>query len=346
MRPKKRPWRASGVGCERGSADLAFEIEDDALEVVLVEDLLVLGSAEEEGTATEVVDLASDALGVVVDAGEEAVAEELALAAGDAEMVLDVAGGLLQVEGFEVEADGDALVEGLVGSEAELVGQVGLAEEDEGDQGSGIHLVVEQEAQLVEELRGQEVGFVDDEQDVAALAGQVVEGGAELREEAHKAEGRLDLEGEEDLAVEGGDAQVGIGEIDDGVEVAVEGLGEGADGGGFAGADVAGDESGETLLEGKGEAALDLAVAAGRDRGSGGDGLGERGGGEAVKVIEAVIVVRSPCRWVVRAGRSECPRVAPGAGALARRAGGPGSRGRCLAVEWGRDRVRRLGGWW
>ena len=178
-------------------------------------------------------------------------------------MVLDVACGLFEVEGFEVEADGDALVEGLVGSEAELVGQVGLTEEDEGDEGSGVHLVVEQEAELVKEFGGQEVGFVDDEEDVAALAGQVVEGGAELWEEAHKAEGGLDLEGEEDFAVEGGDAEVGIGEIDDGVEVAVEGLGKGADGGGLAGADIAGEEGGETFLEGKGEAALDLAVAAG-----------------------------------------------------------------------------------
>jgi hypothetical protein len=44
-------------------------------------------------------------------------------------------------------------VEGFVRSEAELVSQVGLAEEDEGDQRSGIHLVVEQEAQLVKEFR-------------------------------------------------------------------------------------------------------------------------------------------------------------------------------------------------
>jgi hypothetical protein len=33
-----------------------------------------------------------------------------------------------------VVADGDALVEGLVGSEGELVGEFGLAEEDEGEE--------------------------------------------------------------------------------------------------------------------------------------------------------------------------------------------------------------------
>jgi hypothetical protein len=64
------------------------------------------------------------------------------------------------------------------------------------------------------------------------------------------------------LAIEGGDREVGIGEVDDGVEVAIERVSEGAEGGGLAGADVTGDEGGETLLEGKGQAALDFLVTA------------------------------------------------------------------------------------
>ncbi|MBN1812924.1 MAG: hypothetical protein JXA14_13905 [Anaerolineae bacterium] len=52
---------------------MTLQIEEDAFEVRLVEDLLLLGGAEEEGGATEVVDLAGDALGVVVDEGEKAV---------------------------------------------------------------------------------------------------------------------------------------------------------------------------------------------------------------------------------------------------------------------------------
>jgi len=115
---------------------------------------------------------------------------------------------------------------------------------------------------LVEEVVREKVSLVDDEEGEAALAGEVREGGAELGEETGEAEGRLGLEGEQDLMVEGRGRQVRIGEVDDGVEVAVEGVGEGAEGSGLAGADVAGDESGETLLEGKGQAALDLLVAA------------------------------------------------------------------------------------
>jgi len=68
----------------------------------------------------------SVALDVVVDAAEETVAKELALIARDAQVVLDVPGGLFEVKGSEVETDGNALVEGFVRCKAELVSQVGL----------------------------------------------------------------------------------------------------------------------------------------------------------------------------------------------------------------------------
>ena len=95
--------------------------------------------------------------------------------------------------------------------------------------------------------------------------------------------------------VEGSGGQVRIGEVDDGVEVAVEGVSEGAQGGGLAGADIAGDESGKTLLEGKGEAALYFLVATRGKEVWARDGLGERGSAEAVEVIQGGHCHRSPC---------------------------------------------------
>lgn len=114
----------------------------------------MLRGAQEESTAANIVDLAGHSLGVIVDATDETVAKDLALAASDAEVVLDVTGGLLEVEGAEMVTDGDTLVEGLVGSEAQLVGQVGLAEQDESERRGGVHLVVEQKAELVKDVRG------------------------------------------------------------------------------------------------------------------------------------------------------------------------------------------------
>jgi hypothetical protein len=113
------------------SADLTFEVKDDTFEIGLVEDLLTFGGAEEERTATEVIDLAGDALGVVVDGSEERVTKDLALVTGNTQVVLDVACGFFEVKGFEVKADGNALVEGFVRGKTELVSQVRLAEKDQ-----------------------------------------------------------------------------------------------------------------------------------------------------------------------------------------------------------------------
>jgi hypothetical protein len=129
------------------------------------------------------------------------------------------------------------------------------------------------------------MSFVDDQEHETSLAGEIGESGTELRQELGKGVGRLGLEGEEDLTIEGSDGEVRVGEVDDGVEVVVERMGESAEGSGLAGADVAGDESGETLLESEREAALDFAVAARRVKVWAGDGPGERGRVESVGII-------------------------------------------------------------
>jgi hypothetical protein len=309
----------------RLSTNLTFEVADDALEVSLVENGFLLGSAEEESGATEVIDLAGNAFGMVVDESKETIGEDGVAATwllgpirgcftnsttGDTKMVFDVGGGLFEVEGFKMVANGDTLIEGFVGGETELEGQVRLAEEDEGEQGGGIHLVVEQKAKLVEEVVREQVSLVDDEEDEATFAGQVREGGAELGEETGEAEGWFCLEGEQYLMVESRGRQMRIGEVNDGVEVAVERVSEGAQSGGFTGADVAGDESGETFLEGKGKATLDLLVTARGEEIGSRNRFAEGGGAEAVKVIEGGH--GSPFGPLVRVARSEWYRVVPG----------------------------------
>jgi hypothetical protein len=133
----------------------------------------VFGSTDEKGTATKIVDFASDAFGMVKDARDKGIAKNLSLTVGNAEMVLDIGGGFLEVEGRKVIANADALVEGFIGSKAEFVGEVGLTEQDEGERGSGIHIVVEQEAKLVKEFRRQQMSFVNDEKNETAFASEV-----------------------------------------------------------------------------------------------------------------------------------------------------------------------------
>lgn len=126
-----------------------FKVEDDAFEHSLIKNLYALGGAEEKRTAAKIVDLAGHALGVIVNATHKAVAEERTLKPCHTQVVLDVPGSLLQVKGRKLVADGDALTERFVGREVELVGQLRLTEENKGDERSGIHLLIEQEAKLM-----------------------------------------------------------------------------------------------------------------------------------------------------------------------------------------------------
>ena len=113
----------------------------------------------------EEVDLAGDAFGVVEDAAEGVVAEELAaLETGDVNVVLNVGDAVLQVEGLEMAADSQALVEGLVTGQAQGVAQGRLANQEEGGQGMAVHLVREQQSELLEGPGREEMGLVDNQQ--------------------------------------------------------------------------------------------------------------------------------------------------------------------------------------
>ena len=168
--PRESQKRAALRRAWREAEELDIEIADDALEIGFIEDLFALGDTEEKSAAAEIVDPASDALGVIVDATDKAVAKDLSLRSSDAEMMFDVASGLFKVEGREVETNGDALVERLEGGETKLVGEIGLAEQNEGDERSGIHIVIEQKSELLEDVGREEVSFVDNKQDAAPFA--------------------------------------------------------------------------------------------------------------------------------------------------------------------------------
>jgi hypothetical protein len=203
-----------------------LEVIEGALEVRFVEYFFLLHQAQQESNATEIVDLTSDTFGEFVNGVEKTIAEDSPLATGHEEMVLDVADGGLQVERGEVKRDANALTKGVEGSKAEFESQVRLAEEDENEAGGGVHVGVEQKTKLVEEVRGELVGLINDENGTTALTEGIVEGIAELWQ--HLAEGvsGLNLKAKQDLTIEDGGVELGIGQVNDRKELAVEGVGE------------------------------------------------------------------------------------------------------------------------
>lgn len=130
------------------------------------------------------------------------------------------------------------------------------------------------------------MSLVNDEEGEAIFASQGEESLPKLGQQAVKGMGRLKLEGQEDVGIQGGDIEAGIGQVNEGMEGMVKGLDKGADGRGFAGTDFTGNEGGQALLQGISQAALNLLMPVGGKELTGRNGPAERGLAETVVVIE------------------------------------------------------------
>jgi len=146
--------------------------------------------------------------------------------------VAHVPDGLLQVEGREVVADGEALIEGFVDGKTEGRAQGRMVDEQQGGEGLGVHTGGAEEAQLFDHWLGEQVGLVDDDQGSAALGdAEIVKGGADGADLPRGRVRRLVAEIEEQFTIEAGGAGGRVGEVDDQVAVGFERSGEGANSG-------------------------------------------------------------------------------------------------------------------
>ena len=265
-----------------------FKIGDSLADGGFVDDGFLIDYASHQSRSTDLVDTAREALGVVKDPRDGIVGEEGTTSeARDQDVVFDVADSLLEVEGGEVVAHGETLVEGLMDSQAEGRAERGVADQEESGEGLAIHIEAEEQTELFEHVLGQEVGFVDDDQGSAALVGQeIVKGSADSGDHTRGGVRGFVAEVKQQLPIQSGDAGGGVGEIDDEVTVEVKAGGESAHGGGFARAKLAGDEAEALLADEKGEACGEFLLASGVEQVSGGDGLGKGQAGEAVELLE------------------------------------------------------------
>jgi hypothetical protein len=117
------PWEI-----EARSSLRAIEFEDSPLGIGFIQDGLAVSEADEQAVEADAIELASDAVAELVGGGDEGVGEGATLGAGGAHMMFDVVGRLGQVEGLNVVADLDTLVEGFEALELEGVAQFGLAD--------------------------------------------------------------------------------------------------------------------------------------------------------------------------------------------------------------------------
>ena len=165
------PWE----GEVKGSLG-TIEFEDSAFGIGFIQDGLVFSKANEQAVEADAIELASDAVAELMSGVDESIRERAALHANRPQVMFDVGGRLSQVEGWDVIADLDALVEGFEALEMEGVAQFGLADKNEGEGRSGVHVGVEPEAQFVQQAVAEQVSFVDDDQGATAALGEVGQG--------------------------------------------------------------------------------------------------------------------------------------------------------------------------
>ena len=205
-------------------------------------------------------------------------------------MVLDVFEGFFEIQGRELVRVGQALAEGFVDGQVQGLAEDGRADQQEGGQRAAVHVGAQEQAELLESGGRQQVGFVEDEQGEALLgADEVFEGRADAGDHSGLAEGWLVAQSDQDIAVQAGDAEGGIGQVDGQVAIGVERGDEAAHGGGLAAADLAGDQAHALLVDQVRQACPQLGLATrGQDVG-GGDVFGEGQAGKAIELLKHVI---------------------------------------------------------
>lgn len=211
----------------------------------------LLPGRRHEGAAGEVASPAEQAAGALVDRRHGIGTEEGLGAPRDREVVGQIVGHVVALEGLHVAPSDDARREGLGGVEEQLVDEVDLAREDDGDEGARVEVGLGDGVELVEDVEPEEMGFVDEEDGSLLLARDVHEEGSD--EGDHLGDGvggRRIPEGYADLPEKLHEGARSGDEGDDAILGRVKLVCGGAERGALAGADLAGDDGGKAVLDG------------------------------------------------------------------------------------------------
>ena len=178
-----------------------------------------------------------------MDQGDCVVAEQRVGAAGELEVVADVAAGFLGGHRRHRVAQRDPLLQGGEDGEFHGAAQGGLADEQAGERGVGVHVVVGQHPDRLELLVAQQVGLVDDQDGgAAALVAFGGEHGGGLGGQPGGSCGRAGRRRSVTIVSWRPRMPIsGVGQVDDGVPGGVQAGQGGAHGDGLAGADQTGD---------------------------------------------------------------------------------------------------------
>ena len=115
----------------------------------------------------------------LMDRRDGFIAEEVLLTPGDLQMMGEVGGHVITLQGLEVSSSHDAGREWARGVEQELVHEGCLAAQDHGQQRAGIEIALSQGMEFGEDFQTHQMGLVDEKQGDLLLGGDVAEGVAD-----------------------------------------------------------------------------------------------------------------------------------------------------------------------
>jgi len=212
----------------------------------------------------EEIDLAREAARRLVEGLFGRGVEERDLDGGQPQALREIAGEFRAGQRGHVVADDDALGERLVHGHGEPAPEFGLAQQEQTQARLGIHLIVCQQPEILEDLGAEVMRFIDDEDGAGAGIGAeardlgfdlAIEGGAG----ALDAEPHLPGDGFEEVH----DVAGGEGDIEDAIEAGMELRQHAAAGARLAAAAVARDQADAAQVEQVREADVELATAGG-----------------------------------------------------------------------------------
>jgi hypothetical protein len=191
----------------------------------------------------ELIDATGRAPAGLEELPDGAVGEQLLLRARLTELEADIVAGVLEVERLEPVYEAEARVERLQGGVLESAEQrVGAGDED-AEAVLGVHGVIGEASQDVEEFGAHGLGIIEHEERVGPLLGAV---GGEVAVGLIEEVARVVPHGKVERAVDGtektGEGGARVREHDDAEAGLVEGPGEAADRDGFAGTAGSGDQ--------------------------------------------------------------------------------------------------------
>ena len=277
LRPDGPRHGTRGAARTRGARCLPELVLDHLVGHGVVDKLTVGDEGLDQAGVTHVIELARQAAGEGVDQAEGGLGKERAGSARLPEVVLDVAGALLRGEGGQVGAETDALGDGGEALQLQRATQFRLPGEDERERRAGIHVEVEEKAHFLQHGASQQMRLVDDDDRLLAGVVAVLQSPVQLPPGVAAVEAWGQAELAEHLVVEVARGELGVGHIERGIAGDGESRQEGAERGGFAGADVPGEhgkaacpcgvvQPPSDLLHGRGAQQLVGRQAAGKGR--------------------------------------------------------------------------------